>query len=263
MALSFLYLAFIKILQLVRLSRRDGDELAIEVVMLRHEVAVLRRQVVRPALRPSDRALLARLGRLLGRRRRRRCYVQPETLLRWHRELVRRKWTNARRPGRPGIPAGTVAIILRLAWENPSWGYRRIQGEMAIMGVVLAPASVWIILRRHGVDPSRMRTGPTWAASVVAGTIGAGRPPWLENAAGQVLAGVYQHPGISTAPDPQAGVSELSLTFDYNATQLQWLLLAPGLINWVTQDTHLGLYRNYRSEEHTSELQSLRHLVCR
>ena len=162
MALSFLYLAFIKILQLVRLSRRDGDELAIEVVMLRHEVAVLRRQVVRPALRPSDRALLAGLGRLLGRRRRRRCYVQPETLLRWHRELVRRKWTNARRPGRPGIPAGTVAIILRLAWENPSWGYRRIQGEMAIMGVVLAPASVWNILRRHGIDPSSEKSGPTW-----------------------------------------------------------------------------------------------------
>src|SRR5664280_580877 len=81
-------------------------------------------------------------------------------------------------------------------------------------------------------------------ASVVAGTIGAAFTPWLENAAGQVLAGVYQHPGISTAPDPQAGVSELSLTFDYNPTQLQWLLLAPGLINWVTQDTHLGLYRN-------------------
>src|SRR5664280_159355 len=86
-------------------------------------------------------------------------------------------------------------------------------------------------------------------ASVVAGTIGAAFTPWLENAAGQVLAGVYQHPGISTAPDPQAGVSELSLTFDYNATMLQWLLLAPGLINWVTQDTHLGLYRNYFGQD--------------
>src|SRR5664280_2470417 len=86
-------------------------------------------------------------------------------------------------------------------------------------------------------------------ASVVAGTIGAAFTPWLENAAGQVLAGVYQHPGISTAPDPQAGVSELSLTFDYNATMLRWLLLAPGLINWVTQDTHLGLYRNYFGQD--------------
>src|SRR5664280_1820127 len=88
-----------------------------------------------------------------------------------------------------------------------------------------------------------------YPASVVAGTIGAAFTPWLENASGQVLAGVYQHPGISTAPDPQAGVSELSLTFDYNATMLQWLLLAPGLINWVTQDTHLGLYRNYFGQD--------------
>jgi hypothetical protein len=78
-------------------------------------------------------------------------------------------------------------------------------------------------------------------------TIGAGAPltPWLENAAGQVLAGVYQHPST----DPQAGVAELSLTFDYNATMLQWLLLAPGLIDWVTQDTHLGLYRNYFGQD--------------
>jgi putative transposase len=163
MALSFLYLAFIKILQLVRLSRRDGDELAIEVVMLRHEVAVLRRQVVRPALRPSDRALLAGLGRLLDRRRRRRFFVQPETLLRWHRDLIRRRWTYARRPGRPSIPAGTVAIILRLARENPTWGYRRIQGELATMGVVLSPSSVWAILQRNDIDPAPMRSDPTWA----------------------------------------------------------------------------------------------------
>src|SRR5664280_2155685 len=78
-------------------------------------------------------------------------------------------------------------------------------------------------------------------------TIDAGAPltPWLENASGQVLAGVYQHPGT----DPQAGVAELALTFDYSATMLQWLLLAPGLINWVTQDTHLGLYRNYFGQD--------------
>jgi putative transposase len=163
MALSFLYLAFIRILQLVRLGRRDNDTLVIEIVMLRHEVAVLRRQVVRPALRPSDRALLAGLGRLLDRRRRGRFFVQPETLLRWHRDLVRRKWTQPHRPGRPSIPAGTVTIILRLARENSTWGYRRIQGELARMGVVLAPSSVWTILRRHGVDPSPVRSGPTWA----------------------------------------------------------------------------------------------------
>lgn len=163
MALSFLYLAFTRILQLVRLSRRDGNELAIEIVMLRHEVAVLRRQVVRPALEPQDRALFAGLSRLMDRRRRGRFFVQPETLLRWHRDLVRRKWTYAHRPGRPSIPAGTGSIVLRLARENPTWGYRRIQGELATMGVVLAPSSVWAILRRNGIDPSPMRSGPTWA----------------------------------------------------------------------------------------------------
>jgi transposase InsO family protein len=89
--------------------------------------------------------------------------VRPETLLRWHRDLVRRKWIYAHRPGRPSIPGGTAAIILRLGQENPTWGYRRIQGELARMGVVLAPSSVWTILRRHGIDPSPNRTGPSWA----------------------------------------------------------------------------------------------------
>jgi putative transposase len=93
MALSFLYLAFVRILQLVLLGRRDSDELAIEVVVLRHEVAVLRRQVARPTLQPTDRALLAGLSRLIPRAKRTRLFVQPDTLLRWHRELVRRKWT--------------------------------------------------------------------------------------------------------------------------------------------------------------------------
>jgi hypothetical protein len=162
MALSFLYLAFVKILQLIRLRKCDCDDLAVEVVVLRHEVAVLRRQVVRPALRPSDRALLAGLGRPIDRGRRSRFFVQPETLLRWHRDLIRRKWTQPHRPGRPSIPAGTVSIILRLARENPTWGYRRIEGELARMGVTLSPSSVWAILRRNDIDPSPMRSGPTW-----------------------------------------------------------------------------------------------------
>jgi len=87
----FLYVAFVRILHLVRLFWRDSEELAIEVVMLRHEVAVLRRQVTRPALRPPDRALFAGLSRLLNRRRQARFFVQPETLLRWHGDLVRRR----------------------------------------------------------------------------------------------------------------------------------------------------------------------------
>jgi putative transposase len=106
MALSFLYRAFVRVLQLVRLSCRMDSNLAVEVVMLRHEVAVLRRQVHRPALQPADRAVLAGLVRLLPRLRQGRCFVQPATLLRWHRDLVAKRWTYPHgRPGRPAIPA--------------------------------------------------------------------------------------------------------------------------------------------------------------
>ncbi len=162
MALSFLYLAFVRILQLLRLSRRDNGDLAIEVVMLRHEVAILRRQVARPALRPEDRAVLAGLSRLIRRKKLHRFFVQPDTLLRWHRELVRRKWTYPKRSGRPKIPAGTVQVVVRLARENPTWGYRRIHGELSVLGIDLASSSVWNILQRHRLDPSPNKTGPTW-----------------------------------------------------------------------------------------------------
>jgi len=161
MALSFFYLAFVRLIQLFRLRCSENSELAVEIVMLRHEVAVLRRQVSRPALRPADRALLAGLSRLLGRRRLGRFFVQPETLLRWHRDLVRRRWTFPHRSGRPSVPSGTVGIVLRLASENPTWGYRRIHGELATMGIGLAPSSVWAILRRqrHQPRPSSDRRG--------------------------------------------------------------------------------------------------------
>ena len=169
MTLSFLYRAFCRVLQLIQLvSRRDPD-LAIEVVMLRHEVVVLRRQIHRPALEPADRAVLAGLARLLPRRRLGRFSVQPATLLGWHRDLVAKRWTYPHgRPGRPGIAKGTTALVLRLAKENPTWGYRRIHGELATMGNVIAPSSVWSILKRHGVEPSPRRSGPTWAEFLAA-----------------------------------------------------------------------------------------------
>ncbi len=162
MALSFLYLAFVRTLEILRPQRRDDADLAIEVVMLRHEVAVLRRQVARPALDPSDRAILAGFGRLISREKRHRFFVQPGTLLRWHRDLVRRKWTYPRRPGRPTVPAGTVQLVVRLARENPTWGYRRIHGELSTMGIRLAPSSVWAILPRHGLNPSPGRAEASW-----------------------------------------------------------------------------------------------------
>jgi hypothetical protein len=112
--LTFFYRAFCRVVQLIRLSCRRDTDLAIEVIMLRHEVAVLRRQVHRPYLRPTDRALLAGFARLLPRQRLGRFFVQPATLLRWHRDLVARRWTYPHsRPGRPALPKGTIALILR------------------------------------------------------------------------------------------------------------------------------------------------------
>jgi putative transposase len=169
MCLSFLYRAFVRVLQLLRLMRRTDTDLAIEVIMLRHEVAVLRRQVHRPTMQPADRALLAGLARLLPRPRLGRFFVRPATLLRWHRDLVAKRWTSPhRRPGRPAVPAGTTALILRLANENPTWGYRRIHGELATMGVAIAASSVWAILKRHHIEPSPRRSGPTWAEFLTA-----------------------------------------------------------------------------------------------
>jgi hypothetical protein len=85
-------------------------------------------------------------------------------LLGWHRDLVCRRWTDPhRKPGRPAIPGGTVSLVLRLARENPTWGYRRIHGELTSLGVTLAPSSAWAILKRHGVDPAPRRAGLSWA----------------------------------------------------------------------------------------------------
>jgi putative transposase len=169
MAISFFYRAFCRLLQLVRLLFRSDTDLAIEVVLLRHEVAILRRQVHRPALQPADRAVLAGLTRLLPRQRLGRFFVQPATLLRWHRDLVAKHWTYPHgRPGRPAVPKGTTSLVVRLAKENPEWGYRRIHGELATMGIVIAPSSVWSILKRHGIEPSPRRSGPTWAEFLTA-----------------------------------------------------------------------------------------------
>ncbi|MGA7417070.1 MAG: integrase core domain-containing protein [Acidimicrobiales bacterium] len=164
MTLSFLYRALCRVLQLIRLTFLKEADLAVEVVVLRHEVAVLRRQVHRPALQPADRAVLAGLWRLLPRLHQGRCFVQPATLLRWHRALVATRWSYPHsRPGRPSIPAGTTALVLQLAKENPTWGYRRIQGELTTMGISIAASSVWAILNRHDIEPSPRRSGPPWA----------------------------------------------------------------------------------------------------
>jgi len=125
---------------------------------------VLRRQVHRPALRPADRAFLAAAARLLPRERWGSFLVTPQTLLRWHRELVRRKWTyRARRPGRPPIDQDARDLVLRLVRENPRWGYVRIQGELRKIGIRIGASTVRRVLGSHGLSPAPRRSGPSWS----------------------------------------------------------------------------------------------------
>jgi putative transposase len=135
----------------------------LEILVLRHQLTVLRRQVARPELGPADRLLLAGLSRALPRDRWSAFFVQPETLLAWHRRLVKRKWTYSGHRGRPRR-LGPRGIVKRLAEENPTWGYRRIAGELRQLGMEASPSTVWRILKESGIDPAPRRTGQTWSA---------------------------------------------------------------------------------------------------
>src|SRR6266516_8044146 len=160
--LSFAYWIVRRLLELLILFGRSERAKELEILVLRHELQVLRRQVGRPRLRSADRVLLAAFGQLLPRGRR-SFLVQPATLLRWHRDLVRRRWSYpGRRPGRPPLVAQTQQLILRLAAENPSWGYKRIQGELVALGMPLSASSVWNILHRHGIEPAPRRASVSW-----------------------------------------------------------------------------------------------------
>lgn len=163
MALSFLYLITSQLLGIVAGRVRSEHAKDVEIAVLRHQLAVLRRQVRRPAFRPADRASLAALSRVLPRRRWSVFLVTPDTLLRWHRRLVTRKWTELRRAGgRPGLAEDVVALILRLARENPRWGYRRIQGELRKLAVPVSATSIRTVLRRNGLRPAPRRASTTW-----------------------------------------------------------------------------------------------------
>jgi hypothetical protein len=124
----------------------------------------LQRQVARPRLRPADRLLLAALSRSLPRSAWSTLFVSPATLLRWHRELVARRWTYPRRTvGRPRTDKGISELVLRLARENPTCGYRRIHGELVGLGITLAPTTIWAILRRHGIERAPRRAELSWS----------------------------------------------------------------------------------------------------
>ena len=164
--LSIIYAVARAVFGLFMLRRRREAVKDVELLVLRHEMSVLHRQVSRPRLEPKDRLVLAALCRLLPRRVRGSRIVSPATLLRWHRELVRRRWTYPRidrsAGGRRPTAAAIRALVVRLARENPTWGHRRIHGELIGLGRSVSAARVWNILRRAGLDPAPGRTGPTW-----------------------------------------------------------------------------------------------------
>jgi putative transposase len=163
--LSILYRLVCSLLGLTAvLVRRDLSKDA-ELLVLRHENTVLRRQIARVRYTPTDRAWLAALSRLLPRHRWAEVFlVTPATILAWHRRLVTRKWdyTTRRRPGRPPTAAVIKKLVIRMATENPSWGHRRVQGELVHLGHSIAASTVWQILHDAGVDPAPRRSGPTW-----------------------------------------------------------------------------------------------------
>ncbi len=168
MCLRFVFLLITRLTAWLRLSRREEAWKTAEILILRHQLAVLqRRQPRRPSLDWADRALLATLLAVIPKARRQalRLLVTPDTVLRWHRDTVRRRWAAGSKRGRTGRPAtrrDIMALALRLACENSGWGYRRIHGELVGLGVKIAASKVWEILKNVGIDPAPRRSGPAW-----------------------------------------------------------------------------------------------------
>jgi putative transposase len=162
-AFRLAYLILTRVLSWLTLLARSDAAKDVEILVLRHELGVLRRHNPRPRLTWVDRAILSALSRLLPVDLRRLRLVSPRTLLRWHAQLVAHRWTYPRHePGRPPVARPIRALVLRMARENPTWGYRRIQGELVGLGHPVAAATVWKLLKAAGIDPAPQRSGPTW-----------------------------------------------------------------------------------------------------
>jgi putative transposase len=156
-------LVFVMVRRLLRLAGQGAtpDAKDVEIAVLRHQLMVLRRQVARPRYAPTDRIVLATLAKLLARDRWSIFLVTPATLLRWHRDLVRRRWTYPTTRRRRGLAPEVVEAVVRLARENPRWGYLRIVGECRKLSIVVSATSVRTILRRHRLGPApRTELGP-------------------------------------------------------------------------------------------------------
>ena len=188
MLLSLVYFAVRRLLRLLTAGDHDDAAREIEILVLRHQLRVLGRGR-RLSLGRRDRILLAAASRLLPRELWRCFPVSPQTVLRWHRDLVRRKWTyrRGRRPGRPRIAKEVATLVLRLARENPRWGYLRIQGELKKLGLSISATAVCSLLRRYGFQPAPRRDGPSWkeflaqqAAGIVACDFFCAETVWLK-----------------------------------------------------------------------------------